>query len=212
MSKYKLLLDESGSFDNKDEKYVIIGGVLFKEEYQPELEKIFVPLHTHLRNVLKCTELHATRNKELFDYLAPILGACEYITPIVFVIDKKSSFIFDNYDHKSFKYNKAIQHLIKKMIKNGLVNNDDELYIKIDNINLNRDETDNLTNWLPKNMSIVKEVKQGDSRDYIALQLADIIVNNFSKKTTCKLNSVRVKMLSPKIYCFLNKTVKEYFI
>lgn len=98
------------------------------------------------------------------------------------------------------------------MIKDGLVNNDDELYIKIDNINLNRDETDNLTNWLPKNMSIVKEVKQGDSRDYIALQLADIIVNNFSKKTTCKLNSVRVKMLSPKIYCFLNKTVKEYFI
>lgn len=89
MSKYKLLLDESGSFDNKDEKYVIIGGVLFKEEYQPELEKIFVPLHTHLRNVLKCEELHATRNKELFDYLAPILGACEYITPIVFVIDKR---------------------------------------------------------------------------------------------------------------------------
>lgn len=26
MSKYKLLLDESGSFENKDEKYVIIGG------------------------------------------------------------------------------------------------------------------------------------------------------------------------------------------
>ena len=39
MSKYKLLLDESGSFENKDEKYVIIGGVLFKEEYQPELER-----------------------------------------------------------------------------------------------------------------------------------------------------------------------------
>lgn len=202
MSKYKLLLDESGSFDNKDEKYVIIGGVLFKEEYQPELEKIFVPLHTHLRNVLKCEELHATRNKELFDYLAPILGACEYITPIVFVIDKKSSFIFDNYDHKSFKYNKAIQHLIKKMIKDGLVNNDDELYIKIDNINLNRDETDNLTNWLPKNMSIVKEVKQGDSRDYIALQLADIIVNNFSKKNNLQTKFSKSKNVISKDLLF----------
>lgn len=40
MSKYKLLLDESGSFDNKDEKYVIIGGVLFKEEYQLILLKV----------------------------------------------------------------------------------------------------------------------------------------------------------------------------
>lgn len=41
MSKFMLMLDESGNFDSKDEKYIIIGGVLFEKKYQEKLEKNF---------------------------------------------------------------------------------------------------------------------------------------------------------------------------
>ena len=119
-------------------------------------------------------------------------------------------FIFRKYNKISFKYNKAIQHLIKKMIEDNLISNKDELYIKIDNINLSEDENKNLEEWLPNNLDIVKEVVQDDSKRIISLQLADIIVNSFSKNAICKKSSPKVKMLNPKIYCFLDKTVKEY--
>ena len=212
MSKYKLLLDESGNFDSKNEKYIIIGGILFEQKYQEELEKVFIPLHEHLCCVLGCDELHASRNKKIFDYVAPVLGSSKYIQSIVFVIDKTECFIFKKYDKKSFKYNKAIQHLIRKMIEDNLISKEDELYIKIDNINLNEYENKNIETWLPNNVEVVKEVVQDDSKNIISLQLADIIVNNFSKKDICKKNSVRVKMLNPKIYCFLNQTINDYII
>lgn len=210
MSKYKLILDESGTFDNKNEKYIIIGGVLFEEIYQCELEKVFIPLHSHLCSVLGCDELHAAQKKELFNYVAPVIGSSQYIQPVVFVIDKEKCFIFRKYNKISFKYNKAIQHLIKKMIEDNLISNKDELYIKIDNINLSEEENKNLEEWLPKNLDIVKEVVQDDSKRIISLQLADIIVNSFSKNAICKKSSTKVKMLNPQIYCFLDKTVKEY--
>ena len=44
------------------------------------------------------------------------------------------------------------------------------------------------------------------------LKLYQDISNNFSKKDICKKNSVRVKMLNPKIYCFLNQTINDYII
>lgn len=210
MSKFMLMLDESGNFDSKDEKYIIIGGVLFEKKYQEKLEKIFVPLHRHLCKVLNCNELHATDNKKLFYYLSPIIGSNDYITSIVLIIDKKECFIFKKYNKKSFKYNKAIQHLIVKMIDDDLITKHDDLYIKIDNINLPNDEIENLEMWLPNNLNIVKKVEQADSKNIICLQLADIIVNKFSKKSICRRNSLEIKMLNPKIYCFLNSTINDY--
>lgn len=210
MAVYKLLLDESGNFDNHDERYIIIGGVLFNEINQESLEKVFVPLHRHICSVFGYEELHGCKNKELYKYVASVVGSIDEIYPVIFVIDKKKSFIFDKYDKKSFKYNKAIEHLINKIINDGLINNTDELYIKIDNINLNKAEQHNLHTYLPNLFSFVKEVIEEDSKKNICLQISDLIVNRFSKKTKCKPSSIEMKMLNPKIYCFLRETIDDY--
>lgn len=210
MKKYKLILDESGSFENDFEKYVIIGGLLFDEKNQECLEKIFVPFHNHICNVFGYNELHGTDNKKLYNIVAPVIGSCDLIKTVIFVIDKKESFIFKNYDKKSFKYNKAIQHLVNKLINDQILNIDDELYIKIDNINLNTKEKENLSTWIPQNIKVVKQVIEDDSKNVICLQFADVIVNGFSKKGKCKKSSDKVKMLNPIIYCFLDKTADEY--
>ena len=210
MAKYKLLLDESGSFESLMERYIIIGGVFFNEEDEPELEKIFVPLHNHLCSTLNIEELHGSKNKELYNYIAPIIGSMDTIHPVVFVIDKYKTFIFRTYDKKSFKYNKAIEHLIHKLLHDNLITYDDELFIKIDNINIKEAELDNLKNYLPSTFSFVKSVVQEDSKNSICIQLADLIVNRFSKKYYCKPDTTPIKLLNPKIYCFLPETVDDY--
>ncbi len=210
MAKYKLLLDESGSFDNADERYLILGGVFFNEDDQQELEKIFMPLQRHICEVLKRTEMHGNDDKNLFKYIAPVIGSNHLICPIVFVIDKKESFIFSMYNKKSFKYNKAIEHLIQKMLDNNLISKKDELHIIIDNINLNKDEKKNLASYLPRIYKFVTKVEESDSKVKVSLQLADVIVNRFSKKTKCKLSSTDMLLLNPTIYCFLSSTEHDY--
>lgn len=210
VARYKLLLDESGNFDSLIERYIIIGGLFFCEDDQEQLEKIFIPLHQHLCEVLKKPELHGSENKELYNYVAPIIGSLETIHSVVFVIDKHKTFIFRKYDKKSFKYNKAIEHLIQKMIDDKLITYNDELIIKIDNINLNENELNNLNDYLPSKYSFVKKVTQEDSKDNICIQLSDLIVNRFSKKNFCKPSSTAIKLLNPKIYCFLSETFDDY--
>lgn len=210
MTKYKLLLDESGSFDSFIERYIIIGGLLFCEDNEKDLEQIFIPLHHHLCSVFNIDELHGADNKNLYNYVAPIIGSLDTLHPVIFVIDKYKTFIFRKYDKKSFKYNKAIEHLIQKMINDGLLTDKDELYIKIDNINLKETEIHNLNNYLPSLFNIVKSVNQEDSKNNICIQMADLIVNRFSKKNFCKPNKMPIKLLNPKIYCFLSETIDDY--
>lgn len=210
MAKYKLLLDESGSFDSSMERYIIIGGLFFCEDDEKNLEQIFIPLHQHLCNIFGIEELHGADNKDLYNYVAPIIGSLDTLHPVIFVIDKYKTFIFRKYDKKSFKYNKAIEHLIKKMLEDGLLTNADELYIKIDNINLKETEIHNLNNHLPSTFDIVKSVSQEDSKNNICIQMADLIVNRFSKKSFCKPNTMPIKLLNPKIYCFLSETIDDY--
>lgn len=212
MANYKLLLDESGSFSNKKEKYIIIGGVLFNEEYQTELEKIFVPIHKLMCDVFKREELHGTENKKYFNYLCAVIGSNEYIEPVIFVIDKQKAFIFDKYDKISFKYNKAIEWFVLNLLANSLITFSDNLYIKIDNINLNEKEKENLNNYLPNKFNFVCDITEADSKDVICLQLADIIVNHFSKNRKCKLSSEEIKLLKPSIFYFLPETYNDYII
>ena len=212
MAKYKLLLDESGSFYDKN-KYIILGGVFFNLDNQEELEKEFVPLHELLCKVLEMKELHGAENKKIFDYICALLGSNNKIFPFVFVIDKEKSFIFDKYDKISFKYNKAIEWLIRRMVINGLFNEKtDEIFITIDDINLNSKEKANLYNHLPEKLPFIKEVKSEDSKKIICLQFADVIANHFSRNKKCNINDHNIKLLNPKIFCFLEETEKEYFI
>lgn len=210
MAKYKLLLDESGSFDSLIERYIIIGGLFFCESDEKDLEQIFIPLHQHLCDVFNIDELHGSDNKELYNYVAPIIGSLDKIHPVIFVIDKYKTFIFRKYDKKSFKYNKAIEHLIQKMLEDGLLTEKDELSIKIDNINLKESEISNLNDYLPLKFDMVKKVSQVDSKNNICIQMADLIVNRFSKKSICRPNNMPIKLLNPKIYCFLSETIDDY--
>ena len=210
MAKYKLILDESGSFDSLMERYIIIGGLFFCEDSEEDLKQIFIPLHHHLCSVFDVEELHGADNKDLYNYVAPIIGSQDTLHPVIFVIDKCKTFIFRKYDKKSFKYNKAIEHLIQKMLDDNLLTDEDELYIKIDNINLKETEIDNLSNYLPSMFDIVKNVSQEDSKNNIFIQMADLIVNRFSKKSFCKPNTMPIKLLNPKIYCFLSETIDDY--
>ena len=96
------------------------------------------------------------------------------------------------------------------MIDDKLITYNDELIIKIDNINLNENELNNLNDYLPSKYSFVKKVTQEDSKDNICIQLSDLIVNRFSKKSFCKPSSTAIKLLNPKIYCFLSETFDDY--
>lgn len=130
--------------------------------------------------------------------------------PLIFVVDKYKTYIFKKYDKKSFKYNKAIEHLIQKMIEDNLISYTDELIIKIDNIDLNESEVKNLDSYLPSKFGFIKKVKQEDSKNNICIQFADLIVNRFSKKNFCKKNTVPISLLNPTIYCFLSETKNDY--
>ena len=212
MAKYKLLIDESGTFYN-EERYLIFGGVYFRLDDQQILEDEFVPLHKLICKSLNIKELHGSENKEIFNYICAPLGANNKIFPFVFVIDKERSFIFDKYNKKSFKYNKAIEWLIRRMIINSLFDEtNDEIFITIDDINLNHEEKENLYNYLPSTLPCIKNVISEDSRKIICLQFADVIANHFSKKRKCNINDPKIKLLNPKIFCFLEETEKEYFI
>lgn len=140
MSEYKLLLDESGSFSNKNEKYIIIGGLLFNTKYEKQLEERFRPIHLNLCETFSVKELHGVENKKYFNYLCVAIGSESQFLPVVMVIDKHKTYIFDTYEKISYKYNKAIEHLINHLLEDKYIKKTDELYIRLDNINLSAKE------------------------------------------------------------------------
>ncbi len=213
MAQYKLFLDESGTFSKNGEKYLIIGGLYFDINNQKILEKEFLPIHTSLCNTFNCEELHGSEKKKIYNYLCTSIGANKDIMPVVFVIDKNESYIFDTYDLISYKYNKAIEWLIKQMIDEKLLNQEeDKIDIIIDNYNPSKVETNNSLNHLPSILSCVNSVKLVDSKDDIFLQFSDIIVNHFSKNKVCNKKSPDIQLLNPSIICFLKITEGEYII
>lgn len=210
MSKYKLILDESGSFSNNNEKYIILGGLLFNVQKEKQLDEKFRPIHTNMCKTFSVKELHGVENKKYFSYLCVAIGSEENFLPVVIVIDKQKTYIFDTYDKISYKYNKAIEHLVNHLLEDNYIKKNDELYIRIDNINLSSKETKNLSEYLPKMIKCVKKVEQGDSKKYICLQFADVIVNRFSKKRNISRQDKEMVLLHPQIYTFLEETIDEY--
>lgn len=210
MNKYRLVIDESESFSNENEKYIIIGGLLCNEQKEKQLEDKFRPIHNNICKAFSVKELHGVENKKYFRYLCAAIGSEENLLPVVMVVDKQNSYIFDRYDKKSFKYNKAIEYLIYHLLEDNYIENNDELSIIIDNINLSSKETKNLSEYLPKTIKCVKKVEQRDSRECICLQLADVIVNRFSKKKNISRQDKEMVLLHPQIYTFLEETINEY--
>lgn len=212
MANFKFVIDESGSFAN-DEKYLILGGVLFKESDQIVLEDYFNPIHQNYCSILNKNELKGSELKKLTLPILSHLGHKKEILPIAFIIDKENSFIFDKYNRLCFKYSKAIEWMIRRISDEKIIDMaKDKINIRIDNINLSETDKENFYSWLPNQLDCIEEIKEGDSRDYIALQLADIVVNSFSKNTGYSKNSIKNKLLNPVILFFLKDTEQIYII
>lgn len=211
MKIFELILDESGSFSNKDEKYLIIGGILFEQNKKNEIESYFKPIHKKYCEILEDNELKASKNKKLRLPLFSHIGMYKDIIPIVYVIDKNKAYVFEWYDKNSFKYNKAIEWLIKDMAYKGLINlDDDKIIVKFDNINLSNHEKHNFKNWLPSQLKCVISVEEIDSKNSMGIQMADYIVNSFSKNKFCSVNELGIKLLQPQIIFFLKTTENDY--
>lgn len=212
MTEYKLLIDESGSFGNS-EKYIILGGVLFKTSDEKALEEYFKPIHQKYCSILGVDELKGSKLGKLKLPMISHIGNKKEIVPIAFIIDKENSFIFDKYDRLCFKYSKAIEWMIKKLEDERIVNtNSDKIHIKIDNINLSKKDKNNFYNWLPTQLDCVKKLEVANSTDFIGLQLADIVANSFSKNRFCNKTDLKNTLLSPIIIFFLKETEEIYII
>ena len=207
---YVLILDESGTFAENDEKYIIIGGFLFNKKYEKELESKLRPMHSNLCKTFFVSELHGCERKEYFKYLCVPIGSDGRIVTVVMVIDKIKSKIFKNYDRLSFKYNKAIEHLLFGMIVDGYLSENDSIEIKIDNINLSTEDRRNLNNYLPNKYNFVEKIEENNSNNNICLQFADVIVNRFSKKRHISKKDNDLVLLRPTVYTFLEETEQEY--
>lgn len=208
--KYKMYLDESGNFGNHNERYFILGGLIFNTENENIIDSVFSPLKRHLCYAYNISELHASKNKSLYSIIAPVIGSNCNVIPFAIIIDKKESWAFDVLYDKSFRYNKAIEYICKRLIEEQIISNHDCVDIVLDDININKKEKDNLKNYLPNNFKYINSVSEKKSEEDIYLQYADIIVNSFPRNAKLKLNTRRYKLLNARIFYFLPSTENEY--
>lgn len=215
-----LVLDESGVVDSdvSVERYFVLGGILYDLDI---LKKSFIPKLEQYRRILECRELKSSklsgRKKDSNLIYGSILGhlsAIESVKTIIYVLDKKSSYLMDYYNKKSFRYNKVIQWMIQDLIINGLVNKNDEIKILLDNITLSKTEERNIKSWLPSNVKQVSSLDMADSKEYNFIQLADLIAGIPKLKKTTPKNIVldtKIQILKPDlIHIFPNSESRKY--
>lgn len=214
MAKWMISLDESGTFD-EEKQYFIIAGILYKFDDFESVKDYFLPLINELCEITGLEELHASSmgtntkkfcNAVLFSHI----GRFKKIKPVVYIIDKNNTWIVKDYKKKSWKYNKILEFLYLDLIKNNILSKEDELAILIDNIELSKDEEKNLYSWLPKQYKEILAVEKGDSKNFKFIQMADMIASSFSRSGRCKKNSYDIKILKPFIEVFPKRCRDEY--
>lgn len=179
-----LVLDESGTIDSdyKIERYFVLGGLLYDFDDFEIIKSRLLPPFDIYKRVLKTRELKSHRmasrkNQHNLIYGAALgtINAIEQIKPILYILDKSSSYLIKSYDKKSFKYNKLIEFMINDLRTDGLIDKQDDILILIDHLDLSKDELKNITTWLPFNVPKINRVEMAKSEDYNFLQAADLI-------------------------------------
>lgn len=206
MTKWMISLDESGTFD-EEKQYFIIAGIIYKYEDFENVRDYFVPLVNKLCEVLEVEELHskvmgAQKRKFCRNVLFSHIGNFDKVNAIVYIIDKRNTKIVNLYKNKSWKYNKVLEFLYLDLINNKTICKEDKVAILIDNIELNEEDEKNLYSWLPNQYENVISILKGDSKDFKFIQMADMIANAFSKDGKCNTNSYDIKILNPFIEVF----------
>jgi len=179
-----LILDESGTIDtdHKVERYFVLGGILYNLDNLEYIKSKLLPSFDSYKKILKVSELKSNKmtsrkhhHNLIYGAALGLIDSIEQIKPILYILDKSSSYLIKSYDKKSFKYNKLIEFLIKDLIDEGLINNEDKILILIDYLDLSEKEHENFKNWLPSNYQIVDRVEMGKSEEFIFIQAADLI-------------------------------------
>jgi len=126
---------------------------------------------------LKSNELSSAKNNKNLIYGAALslINSVKEIKPIIYILDKTKAYTIRDYNKKSFKYNKLIQFLIKDLLDDNIIYEEDELIIVIDRIDLSSEEMSNINTWLPGNKNQIKEVIMTDSKESYFIQAADLI-------------------------------------
>jgi len=214
-----LVLDESGTIDSnyKTENYFVLGGILYDlDNFELIKSKLLPPFATY-KKILKAKELKSsklTSSKNLHNLIygavLGIINSIAEIKPIIYILIKNKSYLINSYDKKSFMYNKLIEFLVGDLIHDKLIDNEDKLIILLDRFDLNENEFENITNWLPSNVRQVDRVELASSEDFSFIQAADLISGIPKLKGT----SPRLIKADPKIKilsnCYLHVFPKSH--
>lgn len=182
--KKVLILDESGTIDSNpdSERYFVFGGIMYNLDDFEYIKSRIIPTFKLFTEILEVEELKSSKltNKKsthnlIYGSVLNHINSIEEIQPIIYVLDKSSSYIIKSYDKKSFKYNKLIKFMILDLIHDKFIDENDTLWILLDQIDLNKKERDNLSQWLPLNVKQVEKVELGNSKEYWFLQATDLI-------------------------------------
>lgn len=179
-----LVLDESGVIDSKHQlqRYFVLGGILYDIEDLQKIKETLIPQFDMYKkiinkNELKSNDLSSAKNNKNLIYGAALslINSVNEIKPIIYILDKTNAYTIKNYNKKSFKYNKLIQFLIKDLLDDNIIDEEDDLIIVIDRIDLSSEEKSNILTWLPSNENKIKEVIMTDSKESYFIQAADLI-------------------------------------
>lgn len=178
------MLDESGVIDSNynTDRFFVFGGILYNFEHLDLIKKELIPQLESYRKALGSTELksgnlNATKKVCSLFYGAILskINSLSQITPVIYILDKKTSFVFDQYYSKSFRYNKLLQLMIEDLIIDKKIDENDTLHILLDEVSLSKKETQNFKNWLVNNVKQVVSVDMRKSENINFIQIADLI-------------------------------------
>jgi len=179
-----LVLDESGSINNSraEERYFVLGGIIYDFSNFEIIKEKLIPRMELYRKLKDCDEIKSNSlsgssnlNNLIYGSIISDINNCKEVTPIIYILDKQSSYVFDYFEHVSYKYNKLIKFLIEDLEEVKLIDSDDEIRILMDQYTFDEYNMRNFKSWLPNNVSSVKSVDMGESKKYNFIQIADII-------------------------------------
>ena len=179
-----IVLDESGVIDSDYnlERYFVLGGIIYNFEDFDEIKNKLIPRMDIYREFISKKELKSNDlsgrkrvNSLIYGSLLSDLQNCDLIQPIIYIVDKKSSWVLKTYDKKSFRYNKVLELMIQDLITDSIIDEEDEIKLFLDKIDFDEYNMKNFANWLPSNVKQVSSVDMGESYKYNFIQIADVL-------------------------------------
>lgn len=179
-----VVLDESGVINSslEEQRYFILGGIVYDLDNFEDIKSFLLPKMDLYRDLLNKEELKSHEcnkrskvNNLVYGSLLSDIQNCTHIQPILYIVDRKYAWKISTYDKKSFSYNFVLAYMIKDLITDEILEEDDEVRILVDELDFDEYNLKNFREWLPNNVKQVKSVDMGESHKYNFIQIADMI-------------------------------------